>query len=220
MKLFTIGDSISQGFMSMAAARTELSYSTLLARCVGLVAGTDEYSLPMWGAGGLPFNIENLMRSLQRQYGTNIRGPIEWLAAVASVNGFLDDIEDHYERGQGNIALPQANRRQFYPNVSVAGFTVADAWKVTPRMCLDRIAMDQQKNGGDGVFFSLPNCRFACGCGRPSVPRHAGMWCRTAWRARRRRAAAQVSQAQVPGRTMLVIEANIPQEPLFGRSLG
>ena len=27
MKLFTIGDSISQGFMSLAAARTELSYS-------------------------------------------------------------------------------------------------------------------------------------------------------------------------------------------------
>ncbi|MBM6581529.1 hypothetical protein ILT44_15135 [Microvirga sp. BT689] len=160
MKLFTIGDSISQGFMSMAAARTELSYSTLLARCMGLVPGTDEYSIPMWGAGGLPFNIENLMRSLQRQYGADIRGPIEWLAAVTSVNGFLDNIEDHYERGQGNIALPQAGRRQFYPNVSVAGFTVADAWKVTPRLCLDRIAMDQEKNGGDGLFFSLPNCRF------------------------------------------------------------
>src|SRR3712207_6958900 len=29
MKLFTIGDSISQGFMSGAAARTDLAYSTL-----------------------------------------------------------------------------------------------------------------------------------------------------------------------------------------------
>jgi len=28
MKLFTIGDSVSQGFMSLAAARTDLSYST------------------------------------------------------------------------------------------------------------------------------------------------------------------------------------------------
>jgi len=160
MKLFTIGDSISQGFMSMAAARTELSYSTLIAKCMGLVPGTDDYSIPMWGAGGLPFNIENLMRSLQRKYGNDIRGPIEWLAAVSSVHGFLDDIEDYYERGQGNIALPQAGRRHFYPNVSVAGFTVADAWIVTPRLCVDRIAMDQQKNGGDGLFFSLPNSRF------------------------------------------------------------
>ena len=159
MKLFTIGDSISQGFMSMAAARTELSYSTLLARCLGLVPGTDEYPIPLWGAGGLPFNIENLLRSLQRQYGSDIRGPIEWPLAVASVNRFLDDIEDHYERGQGNIALPQAGRRQFYPNVSVAGFTVADAWMVTPKLCIDRIANDQQKGGQDG-FFDLPNCRF------------------------------------------------------------
>jgi hypothetical protein len=114
----------------------------------------------MWGSGGLPFNIENLLRSLQRQYGNDIRGPLEWPLAAASINRFLDDIEDHYERGQGNIALPQAGRRQFYPNVSVAGFTIADAWLVTPRMCLDRIARDQQKNGGDGIFFSLPNCRF------------------------------------------------------------
>lgn len=35
MKLFTIGDSISQGFMSLAAARTELSFSTLIAQCFG-----------------------------------------------------------------------------------------------------------------------------------------------------------------------------------------
>jgi hypothetical protein len=159
MKLFTIGDSISQGFMSLAAARTELSYSTLLARCMGMTPGTDEYSIPYWGAGGLPLNMENLLRSLQRRYGSDIRGPIEWPLAVASVNQYLDEIEDHYERGQGNIALPQAGRRQFYPNVSVAGFTVADAWTVTPRMCLDRIANGQPKNGNDG-FFDLPNCRF------------------------------------------------------------
>ncbi|WP_046867616.1 hypothetical protein [Microvirga massiliensis] len=159
MKLFTIGDSISQGFMSLAAARTELSYSTLLARCLGLAPGTDEYSIPIWGAGGIPLNVENLLRSLQRQYGSDIRGPIEWPLAVASVNRFLDDVEDHYERGPGNIALPQAGRRQFYPNVSVAGFTVADAWTVTPRMCVERIAWDEPKGGGDG-FFDLPNCRF------------------------------------------------------------
>jgi iron complex outermembrane receptor protein len=54
--------------------------------------------------------------------------------AVISVNRFLDEVENHYERGQGNIALPQAGRRQFYPNVSVAGFTVTDAWNVTPRL--------------------------------------------------------------------------------------
>ena len=157
MKLFTIGDSISQGFMSLAAARTELSYSTLIARSLGLAPGTDAYPIPLWGAGGLPLNIESLLRSLQRKYGSDIRGPIEWPLAVASVNEYLDEIEDYYERGPGNIALPQAGARQFYPNVSVAGFTVADAWLVTPQMCLERIAGDPDQN--DGVF-ALPNRRF------------------------------------------------------------
>jgi hypothetical protein len=157
MKLFTIGDSLSQGFMSLAAARTELSYSTLIARCLGLSPGTDDYSIPMWGVGGLPINIENLLRSLQRKFGSDIFGVIEWPLAVASTNEYLDEIEDYYERGPGNIALPQAGRRQFYPNVSVAGFTVADAWMITPRLCVERIATDPE--GSDG-FFALPNRRF------------------------------------------------------------
>ena len=35
-KLITIGDSISQGFMSGGAARTDLSYSTLIAQSLGI----------------------------------------------------------------------------------------------------------------------------------------------------------------------------------------
>jgi hypothetical protein len=157
MKLFTIGDSISQGFMSLAAARTELSYSTLIARCLGLTPGTDAYPIPLWGAGGIPLNIESLLRNLQRKYGSDIRGLIEWPLAVASVNEYLDEIEDYYERGAGNLALPQSGGQLFYPNVSVAGFTVADAWLVTPGMCLERIIRDQDNDDG---FFALPNRRF------------------------------------------------------------
>lgn len=39
MKLFTMGDSVSQGFMSLAAARTDLSFSTLIAGRMKLGAG-------------------------------------------------------------------------------------------------------------------------------------------------------------------------------------
>jgi hypothetical protein len=99
MKLFTIGDSISQGFMSLAAARTELVHSTLIARALGLTPGTDDYSIPLWGAGVIPLNIESLLRSLQRRYGSDIRGPLEWPLAVATVNGFLDDVEDPLRAG-------------------------------------------------------------------------------------------------------------------------
>ncbi|MGF7213786.1 hypothetical protein GGE65_008436 [Skermanella aerolata] len=158
MKLFTIGDSISQGFMSLAAARTELSYSTLIARCLGLNPGTDDYPIPVWGKGGLPVNIESLLRELQSRYGNNIFGPIEWAEAPRTIGKFLDSVEEHYERGEGNIALPQAGNRHYFPNVSVAGFTVADAWKVTPAWCVDRIANDVE--GSQDGFFALPNRGF------------------------------------------------------------
>jgi hypothetical protein len=163
MKLYTNGDSIAQGFMSLAAARTELSFSTLIARCFGLAPGVD-YLLPAWGAGGIPINIERLLRTLERLYGSDISGVIEWPSAVVTINQMMDEVEDYYERGPGNIALPQAGPTQWFPNVAVAGFTIADAWLVTPRWCLRRIASEEAERGlfteaGDG-FFALPNRRF------------------------------------------------------------
>ena len=41
MRLFTIGESVTQGFMSGAAAETRLSFSTLLAEAMGLTVGGD-----------------------------------------------------------------------------------------------------------------------------------------------------------------------------------
>ena len=51
----------------------------------GTEPGTDDYSIPIWGAGGLPFSIENLLGA-SRGSMDDIRGPIEWPAAVTSVN--------------------------------------------------------------------------------------------------------------------------------------
>jgi hypothetical protein len=72
MKLFTIGDSVSQGFMSLAAARTDLSYSTLLASKLELELQSD-YRFADWEMGGIPLNVENIMRRLNRRYGSNIQ---------------------------------------------------------------------------------------------------------------------------------------------------
>src|SRR4028119_1778776 len=51
LRLFTIGDSVSQGFMSVAAGRTDLTYSTLVARSMGLEIGM-EYRFPQWAKDG------------------------------------------------------------------------------------------------------------------------------------------------------------------------
>ncbi|MBC8152132.1 MAG: hypothetical protein H7Z72_04410 [Bacteroidetes bacterium] len=156
-RLFTIGDSISQGFMSGAAARTELSYSTLLAKKLGLLPGGYAYPT-VWKQGGLPTNIESVLRVLNRRYGSNIRG-IEWLTALSTINSVLDMAEAYYERGEGNetVGLPDVRS---YHNVAARGFDVADAWKMTPSVALQNIRKENSKTGTDDFIFGVPNASF------------------------------------------------------------
>lgn len=164
MKLFTIGDSVSQGFMSAAAARTDLTYSTLIARSMGLKV-EDEYRHPKWELDGLPMNLERIFRRLVERYGSNIRGS-EWLTVLWTINSVVDEVEDHYERGPGAADEPykdpghQARGNgesiSFFHNVAVTGFDVADSWLVTPAECKEKIAA--ARGGGDSFF--LPNAAF------------------------------------------------------------
>jgi hypothetical protein len=164
LKLFTIGDSVSQGFMSAAAARTDLTYSTLIARVMGLELH-DEYRYPEWEFDGLPLNLERAFRRLVESYGSNIRGP-EWLTVLQTLNDVVDEVEDHYERGAGAADEPyrdptledreDGGRVEYFHNVAVQGFDVADSWLVTPAKCKERIANEP---GGSESFW-LPNAAF------------------------------------------------------------
>jgi hypothetical protein len=164
LKLFTIGDSVSQGFMSAAAARTDLTYSTLIARSMGL-EDEDDFRYPKWELDGLPMNLEGIFRRLTERYGSNIRGP-EWLTVLWTINSAVDEVEDYYERGPGAADKPYKDPgRQagedgagvsFFHNVAVTGFDVADSWLVTPAECKEKI--DTARGGSDSFF--LPNAAF------------------------------------------------------------
>lgn len=156
MKLFTIGDSISQGFMSGAAARTDLSYSTLIAKLMNL----QDYRHPqVWGAGGLPLNLEKVLRALAKQFGSNING-LDWVAALPLVNRLLDEVEDYYEREAGRENIPDPSGADTYPNVAVQGFQVADAWLITPELCQQEIAKSNAAGDNRDGLFALPNAVF------------------------------------------------------------
>ncbi|WP_229311421.1 hypothetical protein [Larkinella rosea] len=123
IKLFTIGDSISQGFMSGAAARTDLAYSTLIAK----VLKSKDYQIPKWEKSGLPVNLEELFRKLEETFGSEIN-TVEWTLALAiTIPRFIDEIEDYYERGAGAANKPYPEPFEFFHNVAVRGFTVSDA---------------------------------------------------------------------------------------------
>lgn len=156
MQLMTIGDSIAQGFMSLAAARTDLAFSTLIARALGLKER--EYWTPDWPKGGHPVNLELLARRIERVTGPDI-SLLEWPLALATVNRFLDDVEDHYERGPGAPDRPDPSGREFFPNVASRGFSVADAWQVTPELCREMILASRPLLTDDGIF-TLPSAGF------------------------------------------------------------
>lgn len=155
MKLFTIGDSISQGFMSLAAAHTDLSYSTLIAKKLGLEIQKD-YRFADWNEG-IPIDVEAIMRRLNKRYGSNIGG-LEWLTVAQTINDVIDLSEDYYERGNGNPDAKYGDGAiDFFHNVAVWGFELADAWQITPRFCKQEIQLSKGGLFSDGYLTGPDN---------------------------------------------------------------
>jgi len=141
-KLVTIGDSLTQGFQSLAISRTDLAFPSMIAERLGL--NVDSFSIPDFkGAGGLPFNIEWLARKLQESLGDDIRG-FEWFTSIHKIVELLDHVEDYWERGKGS----QPSADTHFHNLAVWGFEVGDSYNITPALCKLRIgrAKDQWFN--------------------------------------------------------------------------
>jgi hypothetical protein len=157
MKLFTIGDSVSQGFMSLAAARTDNSYSTLIAKKLNLQLQSDEYRYADWNSDGIPLNVEVIMRELQSRYGSNIGG-LEWLTVAQTINRVVDRAEDYYERGEGRADKPYDMETRYFNNVAVWGFEVSDSWQVSANTCHTAIMLSRKKNPiSDNTFTTGPD---------------------------------------------------------------
>lgn len=145
-KIFTIGDSISQGFMSGAAANTNLSYSTLLAEALGV----SDYRYLDWDDRfKTKIDLERIFRSLEKKYGSNIRG-LEWIGVLPTINNVLDQAEDYFERGSGKVGNPveSPHINKGFHNVAVEGMNVGDAFMVTPNICRKVIEKSKGKNDG------------------------------------------------------------------------
>ena len=116
-RLVTIGDSVTQGFQSGAIFKTSLSYPAIIANAMGW----EQFRYPTYDSpgGGLPLNLENLARQLEQRFGDNL----DWYelpAAATFVQGYLDQIEDYWERGAGSI--PPDSKSAINHNLAVYGW--------------------------------------------------------------------------------------------------
>lgn len=150
MKLFAIGDSLSQGFRSAAAAEADQSYVKLVAD----ILGARPFNVcNHWPQGGIPFNLEEVLRVLEKRFSANISGPIEWPLALHAISNFLDSVENYYERGEGKPLTPLPGGHTYFHNSAVWGMRIADAWNLNAGLCRQIINNDREANG-DGWFAS------------------------------------------------------------------
>ncbi|GGM71731.1 hypothetical protein GCM10011609_04330 [Lentzea pudingi] len=133
-RLVVIGDSLSHGFQSGSIFNTELSYPAIIAHELGWSGHFRHPRYPF--RGGLPFNLEEVMRRAERRFGLEISGWRESMQAAADVWRFIDDVEDYWERGDGSIrpADPWINHC-----LAVYGWDLRDALELTSDLCWDSL---------------------------------------------------------------------------------
>ena len=138
-RLVTVGDSLTHGFMSGAVHRTDLSWPAITAYELGLTAREFTFPTYEWpsGPGGLPLDLERLARAFERRFGSSL-DLLETFRAGPWLRGYMDDIEDHWERGPG--AVPPADGRPFH-NTAVYGWDVLDPLLTTEATIMEQLAL-------------------------------------------------------------------------------
>src|SRR6478609_1423220 len=115
--------------MSGAVRRTDLSWPAITAFELGLTAAEFTYPTYEWptGPGGLPLDLERLAREFDRRFGSKL-DLLETFRAGPWLRGYMDDIEDYWERGEGS--LKPADGKPFH-NTAIYGWDVLDPMVVT-----------------------------------------------------------------------------------------
>lgn len=127
-RLVLIGDSLMHGFQSGAILNTDLSVGAIVAHELGW----EDFRYPRYqGPGGLPVNIELLLRDLESRFGSSLN-PLELPLALFRAREFLDQVEDYWERGPGREP-PQISA--FNHALAVYGWDLRDVLSKTAATC-------------------------------------------------------------------------------------
>ncbi len=133
-RLVCLGDSLTQGFRSGAIFEPHLSFAAIVAWEMGLAEA--EFRHPSFaGEGGLPVNIELLLRRLDLEFGHRLQ---LWELPLAAVRlrRWMDRSEDYWERGAGSQPLPDSGPHH---NLAVWGFGLQDAFQLSAGLCQEII---------------------------------------------------------------------------------
>jgi lysophospholipase L1-like esterase len=158
-RLVAIGDSVTHGYQSGAIFNTDISFPAIIAYELGWY---DQFRFPRYnGHGGLPLNIELLLRDLEQRFGVQLDW---WELPLAAFRArqLMDEVEDHWERGPGS-AYPRVTGINH--NLAVYGWDLRDALDRTAAWCAARLEQPKddllrqvaENNGDLAALYVLPN---------------------------------------------------------------
>jgi lysophospholipase L1-like esterase len=120
-RLVAIGDSLTQGFQSGAVFNTDLSYPAIIAHELGW---TDGFRHPQYpGYGGIPLNLELLIREIEERFGATVL-PWELPSALFHLRHRLAEAEHWWDDGPGGVLPP---RGAINHNLAIYGWDLRDA---------------------------------------------------------------------------------------------
>ncbi len=156
-RLVALGDSMTQGVNSGAVWKTGWSYPAIVARTLGETVGAGvgfDFSVPHFGLGGMPLNLERLLHDLDFILGGPGLDLVDWLlAAKPAVEEWLEERDEYYEHGFG------ARARRYpgpYHLLACFGFTIEDLFTVDGRFC-DRIIRERRWDDRSELMERFPS---------------------------------------------------------------
>lgn len=130
--LVAIGDSLTIGFQSGAIYKPQHSFPAMIAEALG----DGSFTTPKFDdddgtVGGLPMNLEILLRQLEKKYPLHVK-PWNFPFALFTINKWLDTVEKFWEKGAG-AHYPVLS--EVPGNLGVLSFTLQDSFIITPELC-------------------------------------------------------------------------------------
>ena len=147
-RLVVLGDSISQGFKSLAIRDTRLSWPAMVAR----YGGIEHFRFPWYdgpeGCEGLPFNLEQAVRSLD--WPGSVLDPRAAEVPI-KLRRLLDKVEDYWERGDGATAVEGAtyggpDLSRAHHNLAIWGQDLRDAMSLDVKTLKDRVVNARRRH--------------------------------------------------------------------------
>lgn len=122
-RLAAMGDSMAQGFKNGGIYRVDLSFPAFLGRAMG----DFPFEVPSFSAqGGIPINMEVLVRGLQEEFGNEITFRNSFQTAREIYNT-LRRIKSYWE---GHMKSLKVERNSPYHNQAIWGFSISDTWLI------------------------------------------------------------------------------------------